>query len=170
MLPLADAQWTDEHDERAARSEMLFEPGLPGLAGGKAVAVEEGVETRLVEPRPQRLRRGCVRPRVAQKDVVVSGSLAHEVTIHNWTGLVTLRALTEVKPNACRLSSARRCSKPHRRSCITASGDKNKAGTIHAYLSTSIRRSQPIMVESYVLEGIGLLNYVTDSNTIGSPL
>ena len=67
MLPLADTRRTDEHNQCAARFEVLFEPWLPRLACGKAVAVEECVETRLVEPRPQRRRRGCVRPRVAHE-------------------------------------------------------------------------------------------------------
>ena len=51
MLPLAESRGTDERDERAAGRKMLFEPGLPGLAGGKAVAVEERAEARLLETR-----------------------------------------------------------------------------------------------------------------------
>ena len=51
VLPLADTRRTDEHNQCAARFEVLFEPWLLRLACGKAVAVEECVETRLVEPR-----------------------------------------------------------------------------------------------------------------------
>ena len=67
VLPLADARGTDEHDERATCPKVLFEPRLPGLSGGQRVAVEECGEARFAEPRPQRLRRGCVRPRVAHE-------------------------------------------------------------------------------------------------------
>jgi len=55
VLPLADPEGTEEHDQRAARPEMLFEPGLPGLAGGKRVAVEKRAEACFLEARAQ----GC---------------------------------------------------------------------------------------------------------------
>ena len=83
-LLLADALRTDEPDERAIRPEVLFKPRLPGLSGGQHVAVEECGEARFAEPRPQRLRRGCVRPRVAHENVVVCCSDLHEVY---YTGL-----------------------------------------------------------------------------------
>jgi hypothetical protein len=41
------ASCSDQHDERAVRREMLFEPGSPALSGGEAVSVEESVGGRL---------------------------------------------------------------------------------------------------------------------------
>ena len=51
MLPFANAQGTDEHDQRATCPNVLFERGLPGLSGREAVPVEKWVETRLLKPR-----------------------------------------------------------------------------------------------------------------------
>jgi hypothetical protein len=84
MLPLADPAGTEERDQRAARAEMPFEPGLPGLSGRKAVAVEECAESRLPEARAQRVRCGRVGARIAQEDVVARGAVLHEATIQNW--------------------------------------------------------------------------------------
>jgi hypothetical protein len=77
MLPLAQAQGSDEHDKRAAGRKMLFEPGLPGLAGGEAVPVEERVEPRVFQVRAQRLRGGQIRPRVAQENIVIFRPTLH---------------------------------------------------------------------------------------------
>jgi len=86
VLPLAEALGSGEHDERAARRKMLFEPGLPGLSGGEVVPIEESVEARLLEPHAQRLRLGRIGPRVAQKDVA-SPAVAHKGTIHKWIAM-----------------------------------------------------------------------------------
>ena len=66
--------------QRPACSKFPFEPGLPGLPGRKAVTIEERAEACLPEARAHRLRRGGIRPRVAQKDVV-SFVGAHEVSV-----------------------------------------------------------------------------------------
>jgi hypothetical protein len=77
--------------EAAPRPEMLFELGLPGLAGGEALAVEERAESRLFEAGAQRTRRGRVRPRVAEKDVVGLAAV-HGATIHNSLALSRIAA------------------------------------------------------------------------------
>ena len=82
VLPLTNTLGSDQHDERVARPHLMLEPGLPRLAGRKAVAVKKCAKACLCEARPQRLRRGAVRPGVAEKDVV-SLPAAHEITIHN---------------------------------------------------------------------------------------
>jgi len=48
VLPLAEAFRADERGERATELEMLFGPGLSGLAGGQGVAIEERGEPRLL--------------------------------------------------------------------------------------------------------------------------
>jgi hypothetical protein len=51
VLPLAEAQRSDQYDERAARADLVLEPRLPGLARVQAVAIEEGAEARFRQTR-----------------------------------------------------------------------------------------------------------------------
>ena len=83
LLPLSEALGSDERKKGAAGPKMLFQPGLPGLPGGKGIAVEEGGEARVSQTRAKSFRRGRVRPRIAQKDVVAAHFAAHGAIIHN---------------------------------------------------------------------------------------
>ena len=68
-LPGPQAGRADEDNDRTAGGDGLLECGEPLLAGGKLIAVEEGGNTRLCQPRLNLSRRFRVGTAVAQEDI-----------------------------------------------------------------------------------------------------
>ena len=71
MLPAADTRGAEKDDQGAAPPQRGLQLWLPGLAGGKRVAVEEGLQAGvLVEVGAQAVGGRSVGAAVAQEDVV----------------------------------------------------------------------------------------------------
>ena len=127
---------------------MLFEPGLPGLSGGQAVPVEERVEACLLELCPERLRRGRVRRRIAQKDVVFIA--AHRATIHTWDGLSRFAAWQEnKKPPQClrsRRAAPQRVETAH--GAIDAFSQRPLSCASHSFIGPILREKRVDLTRS----------------------